>query len=268
MIETAGKKGYFLSGESDLLSPEGVASALPEELSDIKILTYREVDSTNDEAKRFCLKDPESRAVCIADRQTAGRGRFGRSFYSPPETGLYLSAVTHPNKSIERSSVYTAAAAVAAAKAISRETGEEPQIKWINDLYLGGKKICGILTEAITDFETGEVRSMITGIGINITTEDFPEELREKAASLGRRVRRTRLAAAVIEELYTLCEKDPSEFMDEYRRRCFLIGKEITFYDGSREIVGRVSAIGDGCELYLDTAEGTRIFTHGEITAF
>lgn len=268
LIESIGKRGYALSKDSDLISSEGVKGFLPESLADIKILTYKQVESTNDEAKKFCLSNPEERAVCIAEQQTAGRGRFGRSFYSPPETGLYLSTVTHPNKSIERAAVYTAAAAVAAVRAIRRETGVEPQIKWINDLYLGRQKICGILTEAITDFETGEVRSMVTGIGINITTEDFPENIRGKAASLGQRVQRNRLAAAIIGELYALYESEPSEFMDDYRRCCFLIGQEITFSDGRNEYCGKVADIGDGCELLLDSGVETLCFTHGEITEF
>lgn len=267
-ITAVGKKGYILSPDSDVVTPESVRCFLGEELSDVSVFTFDKVGSTNDEAKKFCLSSPESRAVFIADCQTSGRGRFGRSFYSPSETGLYMSVVSHPNKSIENSSVYTAAAAVAAVRAIKAETGISPQIKWINDLYLGDKKVCGVLSEAVTDFETAQVRSMITGIGINITTESFPEELREKAASLGKRTNRSCLAAKIIGELYSLYELPPEQFMEEYRENCFLIGREVVFSDGGKEIEGRVSGVDDMCRLVIESGGESLVFSHGEIKRF
>ena len=263
IIGTAGKQGYQLAEDSDELTAEGIRACMIG-FENIKILTYKQVASTNDEAKKFCVVNSGERAVFIAEKQTAGRGRFGRSFYSP-ESGLYLSAVTHPNRTIERSVVYTAAAAVAAVRAITKVCGAEPKIKWINDLYLDCRKICGILTEAVTDFETGEVRSMITGIGVNLSTENFPDELREKAAGLGRGVRRNQLAAQIICELYQLSELEPSAFMEEYRRDCFLIGREIVFFDGEKELRARVADIGAGCELELDIDGEKRSYIHGEI---
>ncbi|MCD7742336.1 MAG: biotin--[acetyl-CoA-carboxylase] ligase [Ruminococcus sp.] len=266
-IESVGKSGYRLSPNSDLLSSEGIGALLSEDLCDVKIFTFDEVASTNDEAKRFCVAD-SSRAVFVSDCQTDGRGRYSRCFYSPARTGLYLSAVIHPNMSIEDSSVYTAVAAVATARAIESQTNVSPKIKWVNDLYVDGKKICGILTEAMTDFETGQVRSMVIGIGINVTTESFPDEISDKAASIGVFTSRNELAASIITELYHLTNLSPNDFMEEYRSRCFIIGREIEFSDGKQSYRGRVVGIGDKCELLLDVSGEIRCFTHGEITGF
>ena len=267
IIETAGRRGYMLSGESDRLSEAAIRSCAGGALDDVRIVVKDEVSSTNDEAKRLMLSSPGSRAVVAADRQLCGRGRFGRAFYSPAGTGLYLSAVIHPDASFSRAVTYTAAAAVASARAIEKTAGVEAHIKWINDLYIGRRKVCGILTEADTDFETGRVRSMVIGIGINVTTESFPEDIADKAVSIGRRVSRCRLAAGVISELFGILDNE-SGFMDEYRSRCFVIGREIGFFDGSERFRGRVAGIGDGCELILDTAGEIRSFSHGEITDF
>ena len=267
LIETVGRKGHMLSEESDRLSEEAIRAALDGKLGEVKLFVCEEVSSTNDEAKKLLIEDPHTRAVVIADRQLRGRGRYGRDFYSPAGTGLYLSAVIHPDKPFVEAVMYTAAAAVAAARAIERTTGINTQIKWINDLYIGERKVCGILTEADTDFETGRVRSMITGIGINVTTADFPSEIKDKAVSLGKKIPRCRLAAELISEFYTLTENE-SDFMDEYRNRCFIIGREISFSDGRKQYRGRAAGIGDGCELILETDEGTLSFAHGEITDF
>ncbi|MCR5123096.1 MAG: biotin--[acetyl-CoA-carboxylase] ligase [Ruminococcus sp.] len=267
LITAVGKKGYMLSEENDRLSAEAVRAALGAGFDDVKILICNEVDSTNDAAKRLLTEENVSRAAIIADSQLCGRGRFGREFYSPAGTGLYLSVVLRPDKSFREAVMYTAAAAVAAARAIERTTGVSTQIKWINDLYLGGRKVCGILTEADTDFETGRVRSMVIGIGINVTTVSFPEEMADKAASIGRNVPRCRLAAEIIGGLYRIIDNE-FDFLDEYRERCFLYGREIGFSDGSRSFRGTVAGIGDGCELILDTDLGRFSFAHGEITDF
>lgn len=267
LIETVGRKGHRLSEESDCLSEEAIRAALGGRLSGLKIVVCGEVSSTNDEAKKLLADDPKAKAVIVADKQLRGRGRFGREFYSPAGTGLYLSAVIHPDKPFAEAVLYTAAAAVGATRAIKKTAGTEAQIKWINDLYIGGRKVCGILTEADTDFETGRVRSMVIGIGINVTTDDFPDDIKDKAVSLGRRISRCRLAAELIAELYTLTENE-SNFMDEYRSRCFIIGRDITFSDGRKIYRGKCAGIGDGCELILETDKGTISFPHGEITDF
>ena len=267
LIETVGRRGYLLSGESDRLSAEAIRAALDGRLPDVKVIVRGEVGSTNDEAKLFLMTDQSSRAVIAADRQLRGRGHLGREFYSPAGTGLYLSVILRPDKPLERASMYTAAAAVAAARAIEKTAGARAEIKWINDLYINGRKVCGILTEADADFETGRVRSMVIGIGINVTTESFPDELTGKAASLGKRVPRCRLAAELVSELFDIVDNE-SDFMDEYRERCFLIGREISLTDGEGSFTGTVRGISDSCALILDTAEGRKSFAHGSITDF
>lgn len=265
-IQSVGRRGYMMSCESDALSAEAVKSYLDKKYEDVKIFVSNQVDSTNDEARRFELSD-SSRAVFIADSQTDGKGRFGRSFYSPPKTGLYLSAVFHPDCTIAQNTLYTVAAAVAAARAIENVTGISVSIKWVNDLYLEEKKICGVLTEAVTDFETGQVHTLVIGIGINVTTENFPPALREKAASLKTTVNRNRLAAKIIDELYGLIGTDV-DFMNEYRKRCFIIGKQVTFMNGNVHLNGKVMGVSEKCELILETDDGLKYFSYGEITDF
>ncbi len=267
-IETVGRKGYRLTGDSDLLSEEGIRGFLNEELHGIRLFVEKEVGSTNEEAKRRSISFPGENFVLVSDRQLSGKGRMGRSFYSPAGTGLYLSCVIYPHQQMKRAVIYTAMAAVAAVRAVSSVCGVHPKIKWINDLYIDGRKTAGILTEAETDLETGEAHRLTVGIGLNITTCVFPEELKDKVTSIGVQVQRNRLAASIISEFYTLAAEKPASFMEEYRRDCFLIGREITFSDGEREYAGKVAGVGDGCELILDTEGERKYFTHGEILSF
>ena len=148
---------------------------------EITIHRYGTIDSTNSEAKRYGLSGGAIPAVFVAREQTAGRGRMGRSFYSPNGTGLYYSMLLPLPEKTDHAVSLTAAAAVAAAEAISRVLGCEVGIKWVNDLYRDGKKVAGILCES---FPYEDKRLAVIGIGINLSTQQFPEELAEVAASL------------------------------------------------------------------------------------
>ncbi len=185
---------------------------------DAECLVLDSVDSTNTYAKK--RSDILLGLIC-ARTQTAGRGRQGHSFYSPLDTGLYMTAVLPltPMQAYEFS--LTAAAAVAAARAVERLSGITVQIKWVNDLYSEGKKIAGILTEADTN-------RIIVGIGINVTTALFPAEV-PNAGSLGTDIDRSDLAAAVFLELADMALSGDRGFMTEYRSRSMLLGKKISY---------------------------------------
>ncbi len=195
------------------------------------------MDSTNSYLKRIAAEGAPDGAVAVADEQTAGRGRRGRSFSSGPGRGVYLSALLRPQLAPEKILPLTALGAVAACDAVERVCGVRPQIKWTNDLVLNGKKLSGTLTELSLEGESGALQYAVIGIGINCNnaSEDFPPELRDVATSLyletGKRVQRAALAAALIEELdklyAALQSGDTASYLTAYRRDCLTLRREV-----------------------------------------
>ena len=186
-IDAVTNRGYMMPSEGTAVTETAVRNALPASLRDMGVYVYDILDSTNLEARRLiagegvpaagaAIAAKAVPAVVICRQQTAGRGRLGRSFFSPRDDGLYLSVVIKPDFDISRSSLVTVAAAAATSEAIDEVCACSSQIKWVNDIFLNGKKVCGILTEAITDFETGQIEYLITGIGINTSEKSFPED--------------------------------------------------------------------------------------------
>ena len=154
-IEAGPNKGYMLSEDNNILAEEGIRPLLRQ--PEVYLKLYQETDSTNRAAKQAAIAgEARHGSVILACGQSCGRGRRGRSFYSPSQAGLYLSVILQPQGNLRESLLLTTEAAVAVYKAIRKVTGIELDIKWVNDLYYKGKKVCGILTEAITDFESGE----------------------------------------------------------------------------------------------------------------
>ena len=278
-IEAVTNRGYMMPSEGTAVSEEAVRNALPSDLRSMNLFVYDVIDSTNLEARRLILDESaKAPAVVIARQQTAGRGRLGRGFYSPRD-GLYLSIVIKPDFDISRSSMVTVAAAAATSEAIDALCGCSTEIKWVNDIYLNGKKVCGILTEATTDFETGQIDSLIIGIGINTSEKSFPPELANIAGSVsaeGLDGHEKSLLAASITEKVLRYTKDLSGFMDSYRRRSMVIGREITVYTGTyrkdptQELGGRSAfalEIDDAGGLVVEYEDGTRqTLTSGEVS--
>jgi BirA family biotin operon repressor/biotin-[acetyl-CoA-carboxylase] ligase len=229
----------------------------------------RSVDSTNNEAKRLIAAAPAGEipfgSIIIANEQTAGRGRRNRSFFAPAADSIYISFILKPAVDIEHSLRTTIAAAVAVCRAIEIVSGGtlRPEIKWVNDLFIDGKKICGILTEAVSDIESGEIESIVLGIGININVaeEDFPEELRHIAGSVQIPARdKNRFAAVLIEQVLSVCgtSADNGAIMDAYRRRSFIVGKSIQVIRGDEKISAIALEIGDDGSLSVEYADGRR----------
>ena len=220
---------------------------------------YDCVDSTNRLAKECAEQGaPEGRCI-ISNGQTAGRGRLGRTFCSPADTGLYMSVVLRPTLAPEKVLSVTTAAAVAVCRAIERVSDRKAQIKWVNDIYCDGKKVCGILTEA--GFADGKLNYAVLGIGINVQdpADGFPDEIKTIAASVfgNAPADRTVLAVAVLEEFFEEYEHLAEErFVEEYRARSCLVDKNITVIkpSGNREAL----AIGvDGqCRLLVRYTDG------------
>lgn len=272
-IEGISGRGYALREDSDVLTPASILRRLETDVP-VRIEVRREVTSTNTVLKQEAERGAPEGSVLIAESQTAGKGRLGRQFHSPHGTGLYLSILLRPDFSAEQSLFITTAAAVAVAQAIEDVTGRESQIKWVNDIYLEGKKVCGILTEASVDFESGRLNWAVLGIGINIAEPPggFPEEIRDVATVLFPDscpvTARSSLAAAVISRFFAYyAHLTDKEFMSEYKRRSFLTGKEVTFALGSETIQGVVTGISDDAHLLVRTENGEeRAFSAGEVT--
>ncbi len=242
MIESRTNKGYMLVRHGKLLTADGTSAHLNVPCS---LTVYDVVTSTNEVAKTAVLGDAP--LVIIADRQTAGKGRLGRRFESPAGVGQYMSFVFHPDFDLTKSLFVTMAAAVGTCRAIEKVTGKHAEIKWVNDLYLNGKKVCGILTEASTDLETGTIGRLITGIGVNCYPGSFPPEVQDIAGPLTddpSEFSREILAAAMINEILPLITKpDTADFLDEYRDRCFILGHEIKIHPTYNDLGIRARAI-------------------------
>ena len=218
-IDAVPNKGYCLSADTDILSSQGVEKYLEPVCSSIEIDILPTVGSTNDYLREKALEGQKEGFTVLSGKQTGGRGRTGRSFYSPADKGIYMSLLLRPENCSPAVAVkFTTMAAVAACRAIEKVSQKKAQIKWVNDVYLDGKKICGILTEAVSDFESATVSSVIIGIGINISTAQFPADV-ENGGSLGPGIGRAKLIAAVSDELLKTINSDYKDFIAYYRSR-------------------------------------------------
>lgn len=245
------------------LSAGSISCLLKGAVDGLQVKVMTEVDSTNTEAKRLAARGLNEPTLILAESQTAGRGRMGRSFFSPSGTGLYMSFMYCPETGFSDSITVTSAAAVAVVRALEEMTDLTAQIKWVNDVYIGSKKVCGILTEAVT----GERTYVIVGIGINITTDEFPDEIKQKAASVGRPIDRNLLAAAITEHLYKLIEGLPQRtFLPEYRAKSMVLGRTVEFIKSGQSQIGMAVDIDRNGGLIVETDSGNVTLNTGEIS--
>lgn len=202
--------------------------------SDIPLQVYDTIDSTNTALKRMAPEGAPEGTCLLAKEQTAGRGRLGRSFYSPSGSGLYLSMLLRPQLLPISATHLTCAAAVAVCETIEDLTDRRPVIKWVNDIYVDGKKVCGILTEGALNSADGTLSYAIVGIGINLLAPEggFPEEIARTAGALDVDPGiRSALSAGIIDRLLDLYEGMPeASFLEAYRQRSFLLGQPILVY--------------------------------------
>ena len=234
-------KDCSLSSSGDMLTASGVEKHL--KTPGIRVQSFREISSTNTVLKTMAAEGAAEGVVLIAEKQSSGKGRMGRSFYSPPGSGLYMSILLRPGTEAAQATGITACAAVAAALAIEELSGRRTDIKWVNDIYMENRKVCGILTEASVDGESGCISYAVVGIGINtqVPQGDFPQELKKIAGSAFSSEPavpdlRCRLAAAVIDRLMVYY-RDPEagNCFKEYRKRSFLLGKPISIIRAGQE---------------------------------
>ena len=264
-IDAVTNRGYRLNENYEALDAVRIRSRLINELKDVAVSVLDRVDSTNDAIFREDTSSPlPSFSFMTAEEQTAGKGRVGKSFLSPYETGLYLSTIIHADDAPDPSLI-TMAAAVALKEAITEQTSDDVKIKWVNDLYFNHKKIAGILTEA--DFSQGKARYVI-GLGINTHT---PQNLFEKqalptAGSLTGDISRNQLAADLMNALYRWIQRPADEILDAYRKYNLTIGKTIRFAKGDIEYTGVAEAIDDDGALLVAVEGRTLRLSAGAIS--
>lgn len=252
-IDAVTNKGYKLTDNNDVVSAQSIKSYLK---NDIDVICLDCVDSTNNECKRMLADGQYGVFLVTADEQTAGRGRQGKTFYSPIATGVYFSLVIRPHAALTNAVTATTAASVAVCKAIEQLTDKQPKIKWVNDVYVDNKKICGILTEAITNFEEGIVDSVIIGIGINISTHSFPDGV-DNAGCLNADVDRNRLIAKTVDELLHIAGGDYKSFIDYYRSHSLVIGERIKFIQNAKVTPATAMEIDETGGLVVRLDDGT-----------
>lgn len=263
-VESVTNRGYRLSGKGDVLSAAGIARHLKN--AALRVEYYPVIGSTNTVLKERAASGAPHGLVIVAGEQTGGRGRMGRQFYSPAGTGLYMSLLLRPERSAAESTMLTAAAAVAVAESVEALSGRKTEIKWVNDVLIDGKKICGILTEASVDWESGMADYVVVGIGVNtrLPAGDFPEELRAVAGAVFRSGEipelRCRLAAAILDRLTELYESpDSEECYRAYRERSSVLGRDINILSPGREPVrARVLDIQQDYSLLVRLTDGTQ----------
>ena len=272
-IDAVTNKGYRLSEDTDILSPQGIRKYLNAPYQSLDLAVVPTVGSTNALLREKANQGCSEGCVVIANQQTAGRGRYGRRFFSPGETGIYLSILLRPIHYSPRQAVcLTAAAAVAMCQAIESVSGEQPQIKWVNDIFLNGKKVCGILTEAAFGLETGALEYAVLGVGVNVypPKEGFPAELDSVAGAVldcpGEDAK-NRLAGEFLNRFLDFyAAPEAAAYLEGYRSRSLVVGKNITVLSGDRAIRAYAYGIDDACRLLVRYENGeTEALSHGEI---
>lgn len=243
-----------------------VKAALGDIADSFDIIIKEKTGSTNADIKELAESGAPGFTVVIAGEQSAGRGRLGRSFWSPPDAGIYMSILIRAKLDTADSLCITTCSAVSVAEAIEDVCGVSAGIKWVNDIYVGGKKVCGILTES--SFIERQLDYAVLGIGINVADVGFPDDLIEKAGALNVGLSlRPVLAAQVLSRFYgyypTMAQKT---YMEEYRRRSVLTGKRIEYEKGGSLHTADVVGIDDNAHLLVKDDSGkTTALSSGEV---
>lgn len=262
----------FFIGSDKMLSSERIKDCLCKELQGIEINTFDEVTSTNTLLKEEG-KNKSEFCTIIASSQTSGRGRLGRSFYSPQSSGVYFSVLLKPELEIQKAILITTAAAVAVTRTLEILGCENPQIKWVNDIFVNNKKVCGILTESVVNTETKKIDFAVLGVGINLVKpkEDFPEDIKNIAGAVFSEDApfiKERFVAEFLNEFYKIyVNLSEAEFMFEYKNKCFCIGREISVISGDSVRQGTAISIDKNARLLVKFPDDhTEFISSGEIS--
>jgi BirA family biotin operon repressor/biotin-[acetyl-CoA-carboxylase] ligase len=264
-IEASPHLGYRLLSAPDLLHADDLLSALGKtKIVGRDVRVFEETTSTNDVVERLARDGVKEGVVVFAESQTRGRGRLGRKWISPARKGLWFSVLLRPAMRPAAATQLTIAAATALFRAIHAQTSLSPEIKWPNDILIRGKKVAGILTELSAELDTVKYIILGIGLGVNLTTSDFPPELRKVATSLrietGQRQNRAALAVKILQELdrdyERVCAGQFEAVADEWEEHCSTIGRRVAIHVGDRRIEGCAESLDADGALLLRTQHG------------
>jgi BirA family biotin operon repressor/biotin-[acetyl-CoA-carboxylase] ligase len=264
-IESSPHRGYRLVKAPDALHADDLLARLGKtKVVGRDIRVFKETASTNDVVEKLARDGAKEGVVVFAESQTRGRGRLGRKWSSPARKGLWFSVLLRPDLTPQEATRLTVASAAALARAIRRETGLIPQVKWPNDILIRGRKVAGILTEMSAELD--HARQVILGIGVNVNLAagDFSPDLRKLATSLriesGGVIDRPELAAAILRELdrdyARACGKGFATLADEWEAQCVTLGRNVTIHIGDRRVQGRAESLDDAGALLVRTQHG------------
>ena len=264
-IVAAPHQGFRLLGVPDLLHADEISSLL----GTVKVVgrdlqVFKETTSTNDVVEKLARDGAREGVVVFAESQTRGRGRLGRKWTSPAGKGLWFSVLLRPDLRPQAATQLTVAGAAALVRAIRKQTGLRPEIKWPNDILIDGRKVAGILTELSAELD--QVKHVVLGVGldVNLASTDFPADLRKLATSIkietGKAHRRAELAAAILAELdrnyERVCRQQFDELAGEWESQCSTLGHRVRIRVGDRIIEGRAEALNPEGALMLRTEHG------------
>lgn len=272
-IKAVKSKGYSLEETSDKLSLQGMLPFLDETIDSSLIQVYESIDSTNNLAKELAVSGAKNGTVIIANEQTNGRGRYGKTFESPKDSGIYMSIILRPEEMPQIDpSLMTAYSAVVVSEVLEQLSGEKIGIKWVNDLFLNGKKVCGILTEAVSNLETGRLDWIVVGIGINVSTKSelFSKNVQSVATALfnNKNTIRNKIAANVINQFFLQASNmTQKSMMQQYREKSIVVDQLVSIVSGADSYVAQVEDIKDNGSLMIKLSNGeTRELRFGEVS--
>ena len=271
-IESITNRGYKLISCPDIMLPEEIESGLKTTILAKKIYCYDSIDSTNQEAKRQALGGAPNGSLFIAEQQNSGKGRLGRTWASPSGTGLWFSVLLRSNLIPIPVTSVTLLAGLAVCRTIRTCTGCPAMIKWPNDIVIGSKKVCGILTEMAAEID--RIDYVVVGIGINVNNASFAAELKVKATSLqletGTAIFRVGLLQEILRSFESLLEShktDPSVLLEEYKHLCVSLTRRVGFTRNKEALEGTAVDISSEGELIVQCDDGTLIpVSSGEVT--
>jgi BirA family biotin operon repressor/biotin-[acetyl-CoA-carboxylase] ligase len=273
-IEAVTNKGYRLISCEDILCGDVINSYLDNNLRDrLNIAAVSSVTSTNRLVKDKAVQGENEGYVLISGHQTEGRGRLGRSFYSPSDSGVYMSILLKPSINPQDATLITTAAAVSVCEALCKMGVTDTGIKWVNDIFIGDRKVCGILTEAGFDIENNLLSYAVLGVGLNMYAPEggFPEDIKDIAGAVFSEKRedaRNKFVSAFLTAFFRYYEDIESRsHISSYRDKCFVLGKEINIIKGDTVTRARALDVDDNCGLVVELSDGEKaVVSSGEIS--
>jgi len=271
IIESS-RKGYRLVSQNSAFSSHKIKKQLTYDGIELEIFDI--VDSTNTLLRKKAEEGAKEKTVVISAQQTSGRGRMGRSFYSPNDSGIYMSILLRPNLDVKDAVLVTTCAAVCVCRAIEKLCKVKAEIKWVNDIFISGKKVCGILTEAAVNLESSKPDYVVLGIGLNLykPKNDFPDDLKNIATALFKdketaENNKNRLVAEILncffDEYELLSQRN---YYNEYKERMFLIGKKARVLSAN-EYIAQVVDIDENFSLIVQNENNEIIkLNSGEVS--